>query len=175
MYFLLQTDSSIGENARQALKDGKIDFKQKMEIDREIASSCKKLLKPFTKFSIMEIYKSLIKDIEKYSSYPEIEILKTETQKNLNKNIIAYDDLGAILYIITKLNSYPDFNKIKHVLTDESQDFSYLQFVGISNLFKNATFSNVQVHFHVIEYSYNIIFCEGIYYVKNKRRIYTSR
>ena len=134
-------DSNVEKNIQEAYKNDVIGFKQKLEIEHEISSGCKKLLKQFNKVSAMEIYKNLIKDILNYSTYIDCETLKKETLKNLNKNIIAYEDLGPILYIITKLNPCMEYSKIKHVLIDEAQDFSYLQFVAIANLFKNATFS----------------------------------
>ena len=93
------------------------------------------------KFNILTMYKELISNVEKYSNYTEINILKEQTLKNLKNKIFSYDDLGPVLYLYSKHMDVPYFEKLKCVFLDEAQDLSYLMFLALRKLFKNAKFS----------------------------------
>lgn len=54
---------------------------------------------------------------------------------------IPYEDLGAILYLHFELDGYPNFSHIKHVIVDEAQDYTPLQFIIFKNSFKGALFT----------------------------------
>jgi predicted helicase len=45
------------------------------------------------------------------------------------------------MYINFELNGYPDSNNIKHVIIDEAQDYTLLQFDILKKIFKSASFT----------------------------------
>ncbi len=86
----------------------------------------------------LEIYKNFIKDFSNISSFP----LNTEdTLKKINKRVLGYEDLAALVYINLRFYGYKNFDKYIHVALDEAQDFGLFQYFVMKSLFKNATFS----------------------------------
>lgn len=64
--------------------------------------------------------------------------------KNSNKEIskqIYYDDLVNIIYIYFELNGYPYNTNVKHIIVDEAQDYSKLQFLILKKIFPYAYFT----------------------------------
>ncbi len=92
------------------------------------------------KLDIYKIYKQMIEEIDEYSDYPDIQILKRETLNRLKKKEVAYDDMGVILYLFSKFTEIPYYKKIKAVLIDEAQDLPVIMYMGLKNLFSKATF-----------------------------------
>lgn len=94
-----------------------------------------------TNFKLFNIYKEFISNIEKYSDYKELDILKKQTLNDLKNKTLAYEDMSCLLYLYSKLTNIPYFEKLKCVFIDEAQDLSYLMFLALRKLFKNAKFS----------------------------------
>ena len=61
--------------------------------------------------------------------------------KDINKNIIEVEDIPAMLYIKFKLNGSSEFDKYRHIVIDEAQDYGQFAFYVLKKMFKNATFS----------------------------------
>lgn len=64
--------------------------------------------------------------------------------KNNDKDIskkIYYEDLVNIIYIYFELNGYPYNTGVKHVVIDEAQDYSKLQFLILKKIFPYAYFT----------------------------------
>lgn len=60
-----------------------------------------------------------------------------ELYKQINKSdVLIYDDLAPILYLKIKLEGLKLKNEVRHVVIDEAQDYSYLQFLVIKLLTK---------------------------------------
>ena len=94
-----------------------------------------------TNFKLFNIYKEFISSIEKYSDFKELDILKKQTLNDLKNKTLAYEDMSCLLYLYSKLTNIPYFEKLKCVFIDEAQDLSYLMFLALRKLFKNAKFS----------------------------------
>jgi len=60
---------------------------------------------------------------------------------NVKSSNIKYQDLIGILYLGFELNGYPYNTKVKHIVIDEAQDYSKLQFYIIKKMFPQATFT----------------------------------
>lgn len=60
--------------------------------------------------------------------------------KEINK-MIYYDDLVNIIYIYFELNGYPYNANVKHIVVDEAQDYSKLQFLILKKIFPYAYFT----------------------------------
>ncbi len=138
----VKDNEEIEEHIKNLYVTDKISFNQKIEIERELQKSIKgKIFKFYKKKSLMELYKKCINQIERYTDYKYSKILKKYTLDNLNKNIISYDDIGALIYLYTKVFNQNEFEDIKLVAIDEAQDLSFLTFKALKELFKQANFS----------------------------------
>ena len=80
--------------------------------------------------NIKDIYKDFFKS--DYAKY-RLEIKNTK--------IINYDDALLVSYLKGKLFGFPYNNYIKQVVIDEAQDYNYLQYVIIKEMFKKADFT----------------------------------
>lgn len=80
--------------------------------------------------NIKEIYKNFFKS--SYTKY-KLEIKNTK--------MIGYADALLISYIKGKLFGFPYNNYIKQVVIDEAQDYNYLQYVIIKEMFPKASFT----------------------------------
>ncbi len=69
------------------------------------------------------------------------EFLKEKKIKKEMANKIYYEDLEYIIYIYFELNGYPYNSNIKHVVIDEAQDYSELQFYILRKCFEKAYFT----------------------------------
>ncbi len=58
-----------------------------------------------------------------------------------NSKILRYEDLLPLMYLYFELNGYPNSNMIKHVIIDEAQDYSLLQFEMLKKIFDRASFT----------------------------------
>ncbi|MBP3461417.1 MAG: AAA family ATPase [Bacilli bacterium] len=55
--------------------------------------------------------------------------------------VLKYEDLIPIMYIFFEMNGYPISSTIKHVVIDEAQDYSLLQFELLKNIFPRSSFT----------------------------------
>jgi len=58
-----------------------------------------------------------------------------------DKDIIHYDDALIYIYIKGYLEGFPYEGSIRQVVIDEAQDYNFLQYIIISKIFKNASFT----------------------------------
>ncbi|MBU5226307.1 AAA family ATPase [Clostridium senegalense] len=99
-----------------------LDFKRKLAIQELIQD-------------IIELKKSL-----SYLNAPSIMDLYTEFNTNLDLTEL---DLAAILYLKVKLEGFKLKDEIKHVVIDEAQDYSPVQFATIKEITKCNSFTIV--------------------------------
>ena len=96
------------------IKQNNIEFQRKIrirEIVRELMTQKNNLAKWIDNESIVDIYKEF-----------------TNTQN------LSYLDLPAILYLMIKLDGKKVSQEIKHIVIDEAQDYSMLQFIVLKEL-----------------------------------------
>lgn len=63
------------------------------------------------------------------------------TAQTLQRNMLYYEDIASYLYFKGAMEGNMHIADIKHVVIDEAQDYSYLQFEIIKQLFKYASFT----------------------------------
>ncbi len=68
-------------------------------------------------------------------------ITEKEIQKLNNTKEIAYDDALLLLYLKGLMEGFYYETYIEQVVIDEAQDYSYLQYVILKNIFKKASFT----------------------------------
>ncbi len=67
---------------------------------------------------------------------------RDEDIKKFNKNkIIGYEDALLFVYMKGLLEGFPYEGHIRQVVIDEAQDYSYLQYLIISKIFRNSNFT----------------------------------
>lgn len=105
-------------------------------------------LRKFTEIDYYNVYsllfneKGLLKKLAHGMKLPDnIEQIISTTRENLKNNFISYEDSAPLLYIKTKLEGSSLFSNIKHVVIDEAQDYSPIEYEIFNLLFKGASFT----------------------------------
>lgn len=65
----------------------------------------------------------------------------SENEKWENSTVLRYEDLLPLMYLYFEFNGYPKGNNIKHVIIDEAQDYTLLQFAMLKKIFERASFT----------------------------------
>ena len=106
----------------------------KKEFKRKIFQKLKELLTIDT--NTIEVYNKIL-------SKNNLSIDKEKTKFNSNRKIqkLSYSDLLPLMYINFELNGYPNARTIKHVIIDEAQDYTLLQFDILKKIFNSASFT----------------------------------
>jgi len=104
-------------------------------------------LRRFTRIDCLTVYKKLF-DKELFFRLagdlrlPEgIEQMLEQTDQRLQQGVIYYEDVPALLYLKFKIEGADRFSWIKHVVVDEAQDYSPLQYQVFKALFRWADFT----------------------------------
>lgn len=75
------------------------------------------------------------------SPFCRIRYTDKEIKAFMKNKVINYEDALIFVYIKSLLKGFPYERDIKQVVIDEAQDYSYLQFLIISKIFKNSNFT----------------------------------
>lgn len=123
---------------------------QKMENGESLTGCRKKRKNMIDKFksNINSIIKNHFKSMFRQSTTIYEELRKNISKYSNNKTIIddmdnslKYEDLPALIYIEYKINGYKDFDKYRHIVIDEAQDYNTFSFVALQKIFPKASFS----------------------------------
>jgi DNA helicase-2/ATP-dependent DNA helicase PcrA len=68
-----------------------------------------------------------------------LERLRRAVLKTLNAQSLAYEDLAPFLYFQGKIEGFPRFSQIKHLIIDEAQDYTFFHYQIIKEMFPAAT------------------------------------
>ncbi len=136
-------DNKIKEMVGRNLNMADIPLLKKFAIRRKCESANAGYLnKQFSpKINLLNLYKDFLQNIEKYSDYEELAILKKYSLNNIKSKKISHDDLACILYLLYRTQRAPYYNSMKCVLIDEAQDLSELMYMALIGLFNKATFA----------------------------------
>jgi DNA helicase-2/ATP-dependent DNA helicase PcrA len=91
---------------------------------------------------IRSVVKSVIEARESLSWLDETDCVEIYNEFNHNERL-TFDDLAPILYLKIKLQGLKLEKEIKHVVIDEAQDYSLLQFIVIKELTKSIGYTIV--------------------------------
>lgn len=84
--------------------------------------------------------KKMYQDIISSDQFKKCAGLKENTDFTVGKQL-RYDDLLPLMYIYFETNGYPKNNSIRHIIIDEAQDYSLLQFYMLKKIFYTASFT----------------------------------
>lgn len=108
-YFIDEYETLTGRNISE---EGLLEIKEKFD-------------RMYVTKDIYEIYNWML---EEYG-YPEL------PKKAPEKRVLAYEDVYPILYLKYRLCTNTSRRNIRHLVIDEMQDYSYLQYVILSKIF----------------------------------------
>lgn len=97
-----------------------------------------------TSYDIFLIYKDLFRHIESFAEHfdkQEIENFRSlgiYTIRQLEQGIINYEDAAPIIFLKTALDSISDTKSIKHVIIDEAQDYTVVQYEIFKKVFAHC-------------------------------------
>ncbi|MGL5414668.1 MAG: HelD family protein [Clostridium sp.] len=93
----------------------------------------------FESLNPVEIYKMLWLKLNKERK--DIDNIIDITLKSIEDSTILYEDIIPILYIRMHMEGFKNYNKIKHLIIDECQDYSPLFYKMVNKIFKGASFT----------------------------------
>lgn len=132
---LLERDSQENHSITE---EEKILADQKAEAEYE---SLKNDSIQMTSFDIYLLYKNLFRNIESFVQTvdkQEIENFRSfgiYTTRQLEQGIINYEDVAPIIFLKTVLDPVSDTKSIKHVIIDEAQDYTVVQYEIFKKVF----------------------------------------
>lgn len=101
-----------------------------------------------TNVNVYELYMRLFQDSDLFTivssgtSVPEnIKEISMGTVAALNNNVLHYEDIPGYLYLKGEIEGKPNLSSIKHVVIDEAQDYSPLQYEIFKGLFPYSSFT----------------------------------
>jgi DNA helicase-2/ATP-dependent DNA helicase PcrA len=119
------------------------DNEKKSIIAQQVESefeSIKKEIAQMTAFDIHQLYTDLFKNIASFTDpadkmkYEGLSSLSSYTLSQLMDSTLNYEDMAPILFLKTTLDTVTDTKSIKHVIIDEAQDYTPIQY----EVFKSA-------------------------------------
>ena len=88
----------------------------------------------------ISIYKNFFDSLIFQDSYKG-NYRKHENMRNLSKKVINYEDATPFIYMRCLLEGFPYKVYVRHVVIDEAQDYTYLQYKILRKIFKKAEFT----------------------------------
>lgn len=120
--------------SEMALKLSEINTKGK---DTKTTTYANKLYKSLTlKKDYKEIYKNFFK-----SEFCKIKLVDAEIDEFVSREEVYYEDALLIVFIKGLMESFPYEGNIRQIIVDEAQDYSKLQYIILSKIFKKASFT----------------------------------
>ena len=86
------------------------------------------------RIKVREIVRELMKQKENLEAWIDNESIVDIYKEFTNTDELSYLDLPAILYLMIKLDGKKTKQDIKHIVIDEAQDYSMLQFIVLKEL-----------------------------------------
>lgn len=115
-------------------------------VKKEIRNNCTQSLKKYFSLSspkILNLYMDFLKNINKYINAEEYEVSSSakKVANNIKGKKVDFEDLAALMYLYYRVYGSKNFDKYKHTIIDEAQDFGEFNFYAIKQLINNSSFS----------------------------------
>ncbi|MDR3584126.1 MAG: 3'-5' exonuclease [Desulfosporosinus sp.] len=141
------------------------------------AKAFRERIQRFTNVDYSQLYELLFSNrgllvrLSQGLELPEtIEEIVTTTQQNLRQGQVFYEDYAPLLYLKLKIEGNDMFSEIKHVVIDEAQDYSLLQYEVFKLLYKNAAYTVLGDLQQTMEKTIDRSFYDDISEILNKRK-----
>lgn len=121
-------------------------FRQKRQLERELDSGCKKLLRRFFSgidVKILSVYRRFLEQADCYLPQELAASVRRHALAPLRKRKVAQEDLPALIYLKTRIFGAEDYARYRHVVVDEAQDLGEFAFFALQKLLSGSTFTVV--------------------------------
>lgn len=115
-------------------------------VEKELKNKCNQSLKKYFSngtVKISSLYVDFLKKIKNYISIDEngLELFNKKTLNNIKNKMIEFEDLSALIYLFYRVYGPGDFERYRHTVIDEAQDFGEFNFYALKKIMPNCTFS----------------------------------
>jgi DNA helicase-2/ATP-dependent DNA helicase PcrA len=138
---ILKKAQSDSNSAREAAAIAR------MELQREFREVKEDIFK-MTRVDLLKIYRGFFEstyyfEAGKAFGLSDSEIINTRRYAidNINNRFVNYEDSSTLTYLKCVIDEIPDTTGIKHVVIDEAQDYSPLQYEVFRRLFPQSSFT----------------------------------
>ncbi|MCK4257360.1 MAG: UvrD-helicase domain-containing protein [Halanaerobiales bacterium] len=151
--------SRLAPVRKERLEEIRIEVKQKKEYEFEVEARSRLIvyqefkkirdeIDELTRMDVYEVYANLFEDENLFKKFSEAKILSDQidqiclhTLKMIKNKFISYEDLSAFIYLKGELEGLPTLIEIKHVVIDEAQDYTPIQYAIFKKKFSKSSFT----------------------------------
>lgn len=139
LFYLLEQYEE--KRVRELLENGIQKDHSITEEEKTEYASLKNDIMQVTSFDVYLLYTDLLRNLESFAQpadQQEIENFRsfgTYTIRQLEQEIIHYEDIAPIVFLKTVLDTISDTKSIKHVIIDEAQDYTVIQYEIFKKVF----------------------------------------
>lgn len=148
LLYIVEQNKELREiNLIDSYRNKFITKKEKLQEDKKskiIYEHIKNEIIQMTTYDILSLYKNLFKNIEIYYNYSlsqdnrDVKTFAHYTIKQMEQGIINYEDFAPIVYLKISLGASMDTKSIKHIIIDEAQDYTVIQYEIFKMAFENS-------------------------------------
>lgn len=121
----------------------------RVEAKKELDPLVSKIAK-LSELSSISLYRKFWKDEKFFKQYLADIVtedcfrkIRKKTLSDLSNNMVAYEDSFPLLYLLGKLEGFQVRYDVKHLVIDEAQDYTSLQYKILANIFPNCSWTIV--------------------------------
>lgn len=128
------------------LSAGEVKALSRLKLRQEIGPLQEQLERMFS-VSALKLYKRFFEDDDAWNACLAahenpgsaiIHAVRSYTLENINNGLLGFEDAGPLLYLSLMLGETAPDTTVKHLIVDEAQDCSPVQFMGLARLFPAA-------------------------------------
>ena len=145
LFYLLEQCEE--KRVRELAENLSVTEEEKTLADRKAKTeyeSLKNDILQMTSFDIYRLYRELFQNIESFAKADdnqEIEDFRSfgiYTIRQLEQGILNYEDVAPMVFLKTLLDAANDTNSVKHVIIDEAQDYTAIQYEIFKKAFEHS-------------------------------------
>lgn len=117
--------------------NGRLEEEQSLELKNAAVQ--------MTEFDVYLLYKKLFKNISTYTKCADNKLIQdmdniaSYTSTRLEQDIINYEDIAPIIFLKTVLDASDNAKAVKHVIIDEAQDYTAVQYEIFKKVFDRCS------------------------------------
>jgi DNA helicase-2/ATP-dependent DNA helicase PcrA len=137
------------EKAVQKMDGHDFEIKQYSRLlSRKESKAFVRRMKKFTEIDYYSLYSRLFNDMKLFYKLAsglklsqDIQQIISMTKESLSRQHVSHEDCAPLMYLKLRIEGPDLFSEIRHVVIDEAQDYSPVQYEVFRLLFRNADFT----------------------------------
>lgn len=117
------------------------DKELEQQANQELQKKYGKLEATIEQLGFVNINKMYVQSLAYQKDNLFTQAIQASTAENLKQRMLYYEDLAPIMYLQAIIKGIHTDNKIKHIIIDEIQDYSYLQLLTIKAIHPKAHYT----------------------------------